>query len=335
MTADSNDLPAEPAGRTKPRRRWPALAGGLLTAVCLVFVARALASEWTEVRDRLAHADPTLLLASLAVGALGMTAIAWVWGDALRVLGAGRPRRLVVAWYFVGELGKYLPGAIWAAVGRGELARRDGVPRPQAYPSVVLSLAALYMAAAMVAAVLLPFGLAARADAGWALVLLALVPVGFVALHPRVLEAVRSRLVALTGRELPVEIPRWGTSIGLVLRYIPAWLFIGLSTWLMARALVPSASIVLVVLATALSWTAGFMTPTPSGAGVREGVFIALAGLPTAEGAAVAVASRLVFVIVDVAGAIVGLPVTRRRAAGPVPVASAGPEPFPEGQEES
>lgn len=323
------------AAKSSLRRRAPALVGGLLTIVCLAFVARALASEWSEVSDRIAHANPALLAAALAVGTLGMVAIAWVWGEAMRVLGASRPRKLVVAWYFVGEMGKYLPGAIWAAVGRGELARRDGVPRTQAYPSVVLSLAGLYMAAALLSACLVPFGLARGSDAEWSLVLLLLVPVGLAVLHPRVLGAMRARLTKLTKRELDVAIPPWTASVALVLSYVPAWLFIGASTWLVARALLPDASLARVMLATALSWTAGFMTPTPSGAGVREGVFVALAGLPAGEGAAVAVASRLVFVIVDVVGAAAGAPVARGRSAGRGPVASAGPEPFPADLEES
>lgn len=307
----------------------------MLTVVSLGFVAKVLASEWSEVRDRLVHANPALLGGAFGVGALGMFVIAWVWGDALRVVGASRPRRLVVAWYFVGELGKYLPGAIWAAVGRGELARRDGVPWPQAYPSVALSLGGLYLAAALVAACLVPFDLSHRADAGWSLLVLLLVPAGLAVLHPRVLGWVRGRLRRVTGRPLRIEIPTWGASVALVLRYVPAWICIGASTWLVARAIVPDASLLRVVLATVLSWTAGFVTPTPSGAGVREGVFLASAGLPGGEGAAVAIASRLVFVVVDLLGAVAGAPIVRGRSVASTPVTSPGPPPHAARQEES
>jgi hypothetical protein len=42
----------------------------------------------------------------------------------------------------------------------------------------------------------------------------------------------------------------------------------------------------------------------PAGAGVREATFVALAGLSVGLAATVAVASRLVFVVVDVLGAL-------------------------------
>ncbi len=332
MTAEP---PPDAATRPSWRRRLPAIVGTVITVVCLALVARVLASEWSQVSDRLAHARVAPLVGAAVFGILGMFLIAWVWADVLAALGARRARRVVVAWYFVGEMGKYLPGAIWAAVGRGELARRDGIPTSQAYPSVVLSLAGLYLAAALVATALVPFDLAHRADAGAALLILLLVPIGLGALHPRILGWAVDRLRRVTGRTLDLEIPSWGTTVGLVLRYVPTWVCIGVSTWLVARALLPDANPTRVVLATVLSWTAGFLTPTPSGAGVREGVFVATAGLPGGEGAAVAIASRIIFVLVDVGGAAVGAPILRGRRTQAPPVTSAGPEPYPARQEES
>jgi uncharacterized membrane protein YbhN (UPF0104 family) len=83
-------------------------------------------------------------------------------------------------------------------------------------------------------------------------------------------------------------------------------------------------------LATVLSWTAGFLTPTPGGAGVREAVFIAVSGLASGPAVAVAVTARIIFVLVDVGGALIGLPFTGRKAravdsvgspaTGPVPI---------------
>lgn len=282
--------------------------------VCVVYIFGTLSEGWSQVHDKLAHASVPWLLAGLVAAALGMAAAAFTWADAVHAVGGRMRRRDALSWYFVGEIGKYIPGAVWAAIGRGEIARRHGVPARAAYPSVGLSLIGLYLAAALTAAVILPFDLAHQRDAGPVLLWLLLVPVGLGLLHPRVLGGLLRWAQRVTHRKLEVIVPSWGQTVNLVLRYIPAWIGIAVGTWCVARALPGvDAPVLRIALATLLSWAAGFVTPTPAGGGVREAVFIAVSGLAPGPAVAVAVASRLVFVIVDVGGALIGLPLTRSR----------------------
>jgi glycosyltransferase 2 family protein len=179
------------------------------------------------------------------------------------------------------------------------------VPASRAYPSVALSLATLYLAALGVAAVLVPLDLAQQAESPAALALLALLPVGLGALHPAVLGRARGVVVRITGRGGDVPLPAWRATAAVVLRYVPAWLLITAATWAVARALVPDPPILRIGIATTLSWTAGFVAvPVPAGAGVREAVFVASSGMAGGVAATVAVASRLAFVLVDVAGLV-------------------------------
>lgn len=307
MTTDEQ----APTGRSL-RRYVPAIAGTVLMVICAIFIAKTLANDWNEVSDKIAHASLGWLAFGLIASALGMLAIAVTWADALRVVGGKMTRRQAASWYFVGELGKYLPGAIWAAVGRGELARRNGIPRNRSYPSVAMSLIGLYLAAALLAAVLVPFDIANQTDSGPALLLLLLVPIGLGCLHPAVLGKVRDVAAKMVGKPIDVVLPTWGQTVGLMLRYVPAWIFIAAATWATAQALPGvDAPVIRIALATLLSWTAGFVTPTPAGAGVREAVFIAVSGLASGPAVAVAVASRLMFVLVDVGGALAGIPGSR------------------------
>jgi uncharacterized membrane protein YbhN (UPF0104 family) len=96
--------------------------------------------------------------------------------------------------------------------------------------------------------------------------------------------------------------------VALVARYLPAWLAIGGATWAVARSLDPSAGLAEVGTAAVLSWLVGFvLVPVPGGVGVREAAFVAAAGsLDPGIAAAVAVAARALFVVVDVAGAVLG-----------------------------
>lgn len=291
-------------------------AGILLGGAAMFFVVRSLVRDWPETSEALRDAN----LWWVAVGALcavvGMTTIGMGWRGVLRLLGVRVPVGRVVSWYYVGEMGKYLPGGVWPVLGRGELARRGGVPRRRAYASVALSLGLLYLAGMFVAAAFLPFAVSGGGFNPWMLFLLAL-PVGVVLLHHDVLAWLIGLVGRVTGRTIDVDIPEWRDSLRLVATYVPTWLFIGSGTWAVARALDPNASFSRVMFATVLSWVAGFMAvPVPAGAGVREAVLAASSGLDGGVAAATAIVARLLFVLVDFGGAAIAAPFAGRKRGG-------------------
>ena len=89
------------------------------------FVVRTLSSEWSEVREAVLDASPAWVAVCFGLCILGMTSIGWVWTDVLGLLGARVERVRAMGWYYVGELGKYLPGGVWPVLGRG----RAGPPQ--------------------------------------------------------------------------------------------------------------------------------------------------------------------------------------------------------------
>lgn len=316
VPSDLGDDPGAGPPTTGRGARLGSLVGLVLGGAALVLVLRTLGREWEQAEHHLRNARPGWLLLAVILAAAGMSSIGLVWGRVLDQLGVAVGAARVVAWYFVGELGKYLPGGVWPVVGRGELARRGGVPRSRAYTSVALSLGMLYLAALFTVAALIPFALSEGGYSPWMLFLLAL-PIGVVVLHHDVLERIVSVVRRLTGRVVHLDVPRWRQSLTLVAAYLPTWAFIGVSTWAVARALTPEAPFVRVVFAAVLSWVAGFLAvPVPAGAGIREAVLLATSGLGGGVAVATAIVARLIFVGVDCLGAFVGLPVATRRRGG-------------------
>lgn len=312
------------------RRRIPArliaLAGLVLGGTAVAFVVRTLVHEWPRVSREIHRAEVGWLVVALGFAIAGMTSIGWVWRSVMRTLGVEAPMRRVIPWYYVGELGKYLPGGVWPVLGRGELARRGGVPRSRAYASVAMSLGILYLSAMLVTAAFLPFALSGGGFSPYMLCLLAL-PVGVALLHPRVLARLVGVASKMTKRSIDLEIPVWKDSLLLVLRYVPTWLFIGTATWAIGRSITPDLSYPRVMFATVLSWTVGFLAvPVPSGAGIREAVLYAASGLSRSRSVFTAVTARLIFVVVDVAGAAICAPIVRRQRGG----ATVGPLPHSE-----
>ncbi len=298
---------AETTNAGRRGMRAATLVGIVIGLVATALVVRTLLDERDAIDAALDDASPAWVALALALAGAGMTAIAVPWRRVLRVLGADLPLGQVVARYYVGEIGKYVPGGVWPVVGRGELARRAGIRRTVAYASVALSLAALYLGALLVTAAGLPT-LLGDGDEPGSLAVLVLLPLGIAALHPAALRLGRRAVERLARREVDVDIPSWGTTIGLVARYVPAWLAIGGATWAVARALDPGADLANVATAAVLSWAVGFaLVPVPGGVGVREATFVAAAGsLEPGVAAAVAVGARAIFVLVDGTGALLG-----------------------------
>jgi uncharacterized membrane protein YbhN (UPF0104 family) len=270
-----------------------------------------------QVADAITGVRPGWLAVALILGIFGMTGIGLAWHTSLRVLGGHLHVLSALRGYFVGQLGKYVPGGIWAIMGRGEWARSNGVPAAIAYSSVFLSMGSAYLAAVLLAATLVPLSgvFGSDGDARFALVLL-LLPLGFVLLHPRVVGAGLKILRRATGRALIVEIPSWRASSAVVLQQLPSWLFIGLVSVVIARSLGETENSVNVIVATAISWVVGFLVlPVPGGIGVRESAFIALASsMPAGIAATVAVVARLVFIATDAIGAAATTALISRRA---------------------
>lgn len=307
---------SEDSDASSGARRWTRVAstavGAVLAVLAVAFVTRSLVRDRDEIADALGDASLSWLVVAVVLAAVGMTAIAVPWRQALRLLGDEMPMRQIVSRYYVGEIGKYVPGGVWPILGRGELATRWGIRRSAAYSSVLLSLLALYLAAALVVVAGLPW-LVSGDDGSGPIAVALLLPLGIVALHPRLIGAVLRLVERLSVRQLGIAIPGWGSSIGLVVRYVPSWLAIGAATWAVARALDPGAGVEIGA-AAVLSWLVGFvLVPVPGGVGVREAAFIAAAGsLDPGIAAAVAVGARAIFVLVDVVGAVIGSVAMRR-----------------------
>jgi uncharacterized membrane protein YbhN (UPF0104 family) len=290
------------------------VVGLVLGGAAVFFVAKRLVHDWPLVQPELEDADYAWLGVAGVAAILGMTSIGWGWRHVMRTLGAEPPFFRTIAWYYVGELGKYVPGGVWPVLGRGELARRGGIPRSRAFTSVALSLGMLYLAAMFTAAAFLPFALAGKGGgfSPWMLVLLAL-PVGVVLLHHDVLDWLMGKASAATKRDIRVEVPRWKDSLVLVARYIPTWLFIGTATYAVTRSITTDVSYPRMMFATILSWVVGFLAvPVPSGAGIRETVLYAASGVDKPIAITTAVGARVIFVIVDVVGAALCAPFVRR-----------------------
>ena len=299
-----------------------------VAGVVVVFVARAVATNWDAIRSSAASLQPDwpgLLLASVCVAAgYAVLIAAWRlllqrWNSPLGVLDATRI-------WFVSSLGKYVPLKIWSIGAMALLAREAGASPLAATGSAIImqlvNIAAGFAVIALAGAGDLFGAYPALRYMSWAA--LAATTIGL-AIGPGVLSwAVRTatRLVRQPAVVLPV-ISR-GTLLVVFAANVAAWLAYGVAFGIFWRALLGhSGGISMAALAVyTASYLLGFLALfAPGGIGVREaalaGLLISLRLATPADAALLAAASRVWLTVLEIVPGLVFLPGTslRRRSS--------------------
>jgi len=304
------------------------MTGSRAFKVAFVLVAAGLGgyaviSQWAQVKTDLGK------LGVVAIGeALVSVLVAWfammmVWRILLAASGSRLPVRGASRVFFVGQLGKYLPGSVWPVLAQMELGRAYRVPRQRSATVAVLAMVVSLASALLVALATLPFlGSGTTAGYRWAFLL---VPVLLLCLHPRVLNPAIGRLLRAARRPEP-EQPLSGRAIAAAMGLgCLTWVLAGLHIWLLVVRLGATAghSLPVAIGAFAFAWSVGFVIVfAPAGAGVRELILIAaLTPVLHSAGAAtvVALVSRLVTILADLIAAALSAWLGRLGASsGPV-----------------
>ncbi|WP_240325189.1 lysylphosphatidylglycerol synthase transmembrane domain-containing protein [Amycolatopsis thermalba] len=284
--------------------RWVALA------VVAAFVVRVLAGDWTEFWRALRSIAWPWAVLSLAALVASITVSTYGWQTVVDGLGDRVGYRRGARICLVGQLGKYVPGSVWAYLLQMELGRKAGVSRARIFTGSLVQFGIGLVAALLLSALALPV-------AGPAVWLLVLLPAGLVALHPRVLAWGTGLALRLLRRD-PLPRPLGFASIARAFAAsVLAWTLQGLHLWLLA----PSLNLWTCVGAMAIAMTAGtFAFLLPSGAGMREAVLVALlgtAGFSAGQALAFALVSRVMFTVADLLTALAATLPTRESHAQP------------------
>jgi glycosyltransferase 2 family protein len=316
---------AQPVGRS-PLARVRAALGGKALRFGFVLVAVALggyavADQWSQVRAGFAELGVGIVAAALGLVLLALLVTMQVWRSLLTSSGSRVPFAPAARIFFVGQIGKYLPGAVWPVLAQMELGQAQRIPRRRSATVAVLTMLVSLAAGLLTAACATAPILAGSVTAGYRWAFLA-VPVLLVGLHPRVLNPLIDRLLRMAKRP-PLDVPLTGRAIVAATGWaVLGWLLNGLHIYLMAARLgAPSArTLLLAIGGFAFAWCVGFLVVfAPAGAGVREVVLVASLTpvLSVGKATAVALASRLLTTVGDLLCAGLAAWFGRGRAAAP------------------
>ncbi|MBI3957111.1 MAG: flippase-like domain-containing protein [Candidatus Kerfeldbacteria bacterium] len=264
-----------------PRRWWRALVQWGVAILVLWFVFRRLASDWPTVQEAVANVNWIWLVVSILPGVLyfhlrvrGWQAILHGWGI------QPRHRSVFVVWMKAEAL-RFVPGTVWAVLGRMAQAAllktsRSIIGITLLQEGLLMLLAAVFLVAAL--ALPIPEMLQVPAFFPWAVLAISVFAVGLL-LHPKtgaVLGRTASRLLrrgefALSTSRgeteaLPLLLTAWGAFALFQVLIAQAFGFVG--SFLDA---------VVFSIAFVAGWVVGYVTIfAPSGIGVREGIVVVM-----------------------------------------------------------
>ncbi len=298
----------------------PWFRAGLL-AIALGFACYGLVSQWPQVRAALGQLAISDVAGAVLAAIVALGCMMLAWRALLADLGSPLPLTAAIRVMFLGQLGKYVPGGVWAIAGQVSLAQDYRVPKKRSGAASLVSMAITLVVGLVMAAVTLPLASAGALGHYWWVLMC--IPVLLVGLYPPVtMYGLNLALRAIRRPVLDTPLSRGGiaratgwTALG--------WIFYGLHAWLLVGDIAGKSLHILLLSAGgyALAWAVGFLLiPFPGGIGPREVALIAVLSpvMPRGPALAVALASRVVVTVGDLAWAAVAMLIGRRATHGAV-----------------
>jgi hypothetical protein len=323
---EATPIPAPGADAQTSRQR--AIVINVLRYTLLVLVVAAavwqLWINWEAVQKTITELQWQRVVLSFValLGGMAFATLSWqvLVDDLGKPIGIGRGAQI----FLVGQLGKYLPGSVWAYVLQIELGRKAGLARARVFAATLFSLVVVVVAALIAGAVAVPMLIEEDQRLSWLPWLYLILPFALVMLHPKILTAMVRfgfKILRRPRPDHPITLGVVAKSLGLAILSYVAY---GVHLWLLADTWegLTLGPLLLCIGTMGIAMITGLVVfLLPSGVGAREFVIIAaltpLVGIGPAT--AYAAVSRLMFIIADLltAGAAAGLAVIARRRQGP------------------
>lgn len=269
------------------KRRARAALRLLLAGAILFFVGRLFVRDLSRLDPASLRLRPGWLVLSALLYLAGLSTSAWFWYRLLYTLGERPALGAALRAYYIGHLGKYIPGKAWALWLRGDLVRGPGVRLGVALLTTFYEVLTTMAAGALVAAAVFVVWPPRLGDFSWhpALTGLALLALCGVPLLPGVFNYLVSSLAARFEHVEGLRVPkvRLATlALGLLATAV-GWTLIGLSCWALLHGVLPEAPPLTPALwarlagSVAFAYVAGFVAVvSPGGLGVREYLLLLL-----------------------------------------------------------
>ncbi|MCI9067884.1 MAG: flippase-like domain-containing protein [Lachnospiraceae bacterium] len=255
-------------------------AAGLVVGLLILwFMVKDIIDNWESVVPYLAGMRVPLFLLSVILYGLAFLFTGYNWTWLLWKMEAGPGRREYLNAHMVSALARYIPGGIWSIVGKAYLCNKKGVSAQATTVSIILEYVFQIASSGLFFVVLIPF-LFQGGENTWLAAVCFLAAGAALLLLPRCIDLGIRVLSGIMKKDCGDIRLKPAFVYQALLRYVGAWLVTGTGLLVLVAAFSDFDLLqgVCLVLSYPVSWVAGFLSPSPNGMGIREGILKILLG---------------------------------------------------------
>ncbi len=278
------DLYMKPGKEIHLKKTLFNITGLLLTSAALYYLGNSFVSGADEAGglSNLLLFDPLLFTVSFILMVLHLLAAAWSWMLVCSVAGAKISFGQAFNVHFLAQVGKYIPGKVWGAVGKISLSKKLGMSSAVTGHALILETLFIVAGCLLMSLPVIPLA-AKQIGLGTTIsVIIVVVSVAVVlfAAHPGAFRKLLKIAGSITGRDFDMDDPGFANILKLLPVYILVFLLQGVAFVFLARSFgmhlpfYPGAF--LLPTAVGIGFLAVF---SPGGLGIREISLVWLIGI--------------------------------------------------------
>ncbi|MBT2489836.1 flippase-like domain-containing protein [Streptomyces sp. ISL-96] len=282
---------------------WRRALAVLFAAAVAAGICVALRGQDWSVLSQLLHGGSVVaLLGAVLITAAGLLCGTRAWMMTLSAVAVPVPARTGVRMFFVGFLGKFVPGRVWGLIAQIRMGEQAGATKAQMAGTYLVNLVVVLITGGTVGMLVAPSLLA---DAAWWLLLPPVLLLTLVA-RPDLIHRSAGLAARIARRQPPPSPGRPQDLRRSIVYQTVSWVLSGLHVWVIAVLLgaAPLPALPAAVGGFALATVVGTLAVfAPDGVGVRELLLVpALATvLPLPAAVATALGSRVLTLVAELA----------------------------------
>ncbi len=255
------------------------VAGVALSAVILWFMIKSFVENWADIEPYLNNLKISWFVVSIIIYAVAFLGTGLNWSKLLYEMDQTITVTDYLNIHMVSALARYIPGGIWNIVGKAYMCTEKKVDKGATTVSMVLEYVFQIVSSALFILFFIPVVLE-QYIGKTGIVLLIIAIVAAVILMPWGINLgirIVSKMMKSDYESIHLE---RGYIYKVLIRYVVVWLITGIGLIILMYSFtdITARQSLYLVLSYPLSWVVGFLSPSPNGMGVREGVFGILLG---------------------------------------------------------
>lgn len=283
----------------------------LVVALIFFLIGKNIVKNYNEIKDHLKELDFMLLGLAFFVLFLPMFFLTYLWQAILKSMGLKLTYNETFSIYFIGNLGKYIPGKIWQFFMMAYMAKDKGLSAGKAFSAAFVGQMLSITAGILIAFVTIGFSFK-KYIANPIYIVSFILFICFILtlfIKPQLVEKSGNLIAKKLGRASTLKLEFNPKKLVIFISaYSVIWVLVGVSFFIICRSLINVGleKLPFTIGAFSASVVIGFLTLfAPGGIGVREGLITIL--LPKGEittptiASIISIIARLIFTLNEIA----------------------------------